>query len=275
MTSCSFSCSKELETVVQVSSDGVFTLDSSVSTRTRLQPWKEKQYLKNKIKIWTSYNENKKLWNENYLNFFYVLEIQWTFPLPKLHISPCLSTPWDPSLSMSIYSQSFLSLHVYLLPEIPLYLCLFTPRASYLSMSIYSRRSLSIYVYSLPELPISPCLSTPGDPILSMSIYSQSFLSLHVYLLPEIPLYLCLSTLGAPSFSIYIFSQSFFSLHIYLLCAPYYYVTFPSSCVQHSPLDVTERICLGVADSWVTSPLPTIFTGVSCSIISPGRDKQF
>ena len=195
MTSCSFSCSKELETVVQVSSDGVFTLDSSVSTRTRLQPWEEKQYLKNKIKIWTSYNENKKLWNENYLKFFYVLEIQWTFPLPKLPISPCLSTPRDPSLSMSIYSQSFLSLHVYLLPEIPLYLCLFTPRASYLSMSIYSRRSLSIYVYSLPELPISPCLSTPGDPSLFMSIYSWSPFVLHLYLFPELLLSPYLSTL--------------------------------------------------------------------------------
>ena len=169
-----------------------------------------------------------------------------------------------------------------------------TPKASYLSMSIYSQRSLSIYVYLLTELSISPCLSTPGDPSLSMSIYSQSFLSLHVYLLPEIHL----------SLSMPIYSQSFISLHVYLLpeihlflsyllrspfisfprasslsifiySALSIFVTFPSSCVQHSPLDVTERICLGVADSWVTSPLPIILTGVSCSIISPGRDKHF
>ena len=118
-----------------------------------------------------------------------------------------------------VHSQSFLSLHVYLLPEIPLYLCLFTHRAFYLSMSIYSRRSLSIYVYLLPELPISPCLSTPWDP--SLSIYA--------YLLPELYISPCLSTPGdpslsilSPSFSIYIFSQSFFSIHIYLLCAQYF-----------------------------------------------------
>ena len=188
---------------------------------------------------------------------------------------------------MSIYSRSFPSIYVYLHPEFPLYLCLSTSGASSLSMPIYSRSCLSINAYLLPELslylcPSTPrafslslCLSTYGYTSPSMLIYSQSFLSLHVYLIPEISLYLCLSTPGAPSFSIYIFSQSLLSIHVTLLRTKYYYVTFPSSCVQHSPLDVTERICLGVADSWVTSPLPTVFTGVLCSIISPGRGKYF
>ena len=218
--------------------------------------------------------------------------------LPELPRYLCLSTPGASPLSMSIYIRSFLSIHAYLLPELPLYLCLSTSGASSLSMPIYSRSFPSIYVYLHPKLPLYPCLSNPGAFSLScpstprafslslclstygytspsMLIYSQSFLSLHVYLIPEISLYLCLSTPGAPSFSIYIFSPSLLSIHVTLLRTKYYYVTFPSSCVQHSPLDVTERICLGVADSWVTSPLPTVFTGVLCSIISPGRGKYF